>query len=104
MPIYPAKPDMIDPIGVTEHNREIIRRDMALIREKLDKYSRWEQCAPMFMSLQEWKEYHAIEEEYSGLVLGLLVDEVTLDDRYINGNWMMTKTLLDLIRKGLEAK
>lgn len=104
MPIYPAKPDMIDPEAVAEGNRRIIHRDIELIREKLQKFGKWEMTAPMFRSFEEWKEYRAIEEEYSSLVLQLLEDEVALDDRYINGDWMVTTTLLDLIRKGLGAK
>ena len=104
MPIYPAKPDMLNPEAVAEGNRRIIHRDIELIRGKLQKFGKWEMTAPMFRSFEEWKEYRAIEEEYSSLVLQLLEDEVTLDPRYADGNWMVTKTLLDLIRKGLEAK
>jgi hypothetical protein len=105
MPIHPSNPNMIDPEAVDEQNRKIIRRDIELIREKLQKFGRWEMTAPIFMSYEEWKEYRAIEEEYSSLVLQLLEGEVTLDPRYINNDrWNVRKTLLDLIRKGLEVK
>jgi hypothetical protein len=57
----------------------------------------------MFLGAGEKRKIRAIRERYSSLVLGRLEDEVTLDPRYRNGEWMTTKTLLDLIRKGLAA-
>lgn len=105
MAIEPATPDMLNPDLVEKQNRATIYRDIDLIHEKLEKYAKWERKAPMFMSFEEWKEYRAIEEEYSGLVLSLLVDEVTLDSRYLNNKkWSVRETLLDLIRRGLAVK
>jgi hypothetical protein len=104
MPIHPSNPNMLDPQAVEEHNRQVVHRDIELIREKLQKFGKWEMTAPMFRGFEEWKEYRAIEEEYSSLVLQLLEDEVILDPRYAKGDWGVTDTLLDLIRKGLEVK
>jgi uncharacterized metal-binding protein len=105
MPLLPAAADMVDPQKVQKENLKLIHRDIDLIQELLQKYSRWEHIPPMWMTYEEIIEYRKIEEEFSGIVLRLLEDEVTLDPRYLNrGNWCVVDTLLDLIRKGLAVK
>jgi hypothetical protein len=83
---------------------EIVNRDIALVEEKLKKFDAMMDRTRMFMSPFEMRELQALEHDYSMLVLQRLEDEVDLDPRYRDGEWMVTNTLLDLIRKGLGVK
>lgn len=92
--------------GMSEEKiREVINRDIQQVMEKLKQHDNWENTRPcMWMTPTEHREFVLTGQDYSALILQRLQDEVDLDPRYQDSDWMVLDTLLDLIRKGLGVK